>query len=146
MQVAGLKSLCGVTLDRAKIAERGPWPRMPHKKPDILTLSELDCLLDVATSASLVPAVVSMAAYGAALRISEACRLRPEDLDSERRLIHVRPGKSGKDRYVMLSERLLEILRGYRVRRNRSRPSAAHSGSREGVGRPRRRAWWAATT
>jgi site-specific recombinase XerD len=89
---------------------------VPHKKPDILSLSEVERMLDAAMSASHVSAMVAMTAYSAGLRISEACRLRPEDIDSERRLIHVRLGKGGKDRYVMLSERLLEILRGYWVK------------------------------
>ena len=115
MHVAGLKFLYGVTLDREKIAGKIPWPKVPHRKPVILSLSEMEQLLDAAMSASLVPAVVSMAAYSAGLRISEACRLRPEDIDSARKLIHVRLGKGGKDRYVMLSERLLEILRAYWV-------------------------------
>jgi len=115
MHSAGLKFLYGVTLDRPDIAEKIPWPKVPQKKPDVLSLSEVERLLDAAMSASQVPAVVSMAAYGAGLRISEACRLRPEDIDSGRKLIHVRLGKGGKDRYVMLSERLLEILRGYWV-------------------------------
>ena len=115
MHVAGLKFLYGVTLDREKVAGKIPWPKVPHKKPVILSLSEMEQLLDAAMSASLVPAVVSMAAYSAGLRISEACRLRPEDIDSARKLIHVRLGKGGKDRYVMLSERLLEILRAYWV-------------------------------
>jgi integrase/recombinase XerD len=113
MHVAGLKFLYGTTLGQEEIAKKIPWPKVPHKKPDILSLSEVERLLDAAMSASQVPAVVTMAAYGAGLRISEACRLRPEDIDSARKLIHVRLGKGGKDRYVMLSERLLEILRGY---------------------------------
>ena len=113
MHVAGLKFLYGITLDRKGIVEKIPWPKVPHKKPDILSLSEVERVLDAAMSASLIPAVVSITAYGAGLRISEACRLHPRDIDSARRLIHVRQGKGGKDRYVMLSERLVEILRGY---------------------------------
>lgn len=115
MHVAGVKFLYGVTLERAEIAEKIPWPKVPHKKPDILSLSEVERLLEAAMSASPVSAVVSMAAYGAGLRIGEACRLRPEDIDTARGLIHVRLGKGGKDRYVMLSPRLLEILRAYWV-------------------------------
>jgi site-specific recombinase XerD len=52
-------------------------------------------------------------AYGAGLRVSEVCRLRVEDIDSNRGLIHVRLGKGGKDRYVMLGDRLLLALRAY---------------------------------
>jgi integrase/recombinase XerD len=113
MHVAGLKFLYGVTLNRPKVADRLPWPKVPHKKPDILSLDEVERLLQTAMSASVVPAIVSMAAYGAGLRISEACGLRPGDIDSQRMLIHVRLGKGRKDRYVMLSQRLLTVLRGY---------------------------------
>jgi site-specific recombinase XerD len=111
MNVAALKFLYGVTLDRAKVADRLPWPKVPHKKPDILSGTETQKLLRAVTS--LVPAMVLTTAYGAGLRISEACRLRVEDIDSKRGLIHVRQGKGRKDRYVMLSERLLVILRAY---------------------------------
>jgi integrase/recombinase XerD len=111
MHVAGLKFLYGVTLDRPEIADRLPWPKVPHKKPDILSGSEVEKVLKAVTS--LVPAMVVLTAYGAGLRITEACRLRVEDIDGKRGLIHVRLGKGKKDRYVMLAERLLRALRAY---------------------------------
>jgi integrase/recombinase XerD len=112
MHIAGLKFLYGVTLDRKDVAEKIPWPKVPHRKPDILSLSEVERLLE-AGAVSLVPVMVSMTAYAGGLRISEACRLRPEDVDSARMLIHVRLGKGQKDRFVMLSEQLLLLLRAY---------------------------------
>jgi site-specific recombinase XerD len=54
-----------------------------------------------------------MTAYAAGLRVSEVTRLRIADIDSARMVIHIRHGKGQKDRYVMLSPRLLEILRAY---------------------------------
>ena len=111
MNVAGVKFLYGVTLDRPKVAERIPWPKVPHKKPDILSGTEVAKLLKAAPS--LVPAMALTTAYGAGLRVSEVCRLRVEDIDGKRKLVHVRLGKGGKDRYVMLADRLLEGLRQY---------------------------------
>jgi hypothetical protein len=54
-----------------------------------------------------------MTAYGAGLRVSEIPRLRVEDIDSHRMVIRVRQAKGRKDRYVMLSPRLLAVLRQY---------------------------------
>jgi integrase/recombinase XerD len=114
MNVAGLKFLYGVTLGRPEVAERLPWPKVPQKKPDILSGTEVERVLGAVRS--LVPAVALTAAYGAGLRLSEVCRLRVEDIDGKRRLIHVRLGKGQKDRYVVLPERLLELLRTYWVK------------------------------
>lgn len=114
MHVAGVKFLYAVTLDRPKVAERIPWPKVPHKQPDILSGTEVAKLLEAVPS--LVAAMVLTTAYGAGLRISEACRLRAEDIDGKRKLIHVRLGKGRKDRHVMLSERLLDGLRKYWVK------------------------------
>ena len=89
---------------------------MPHKKPDILSGTEVAKLLKAVSSSSLVPAMALTTAYGAGLRISEVCRLQVDDIDGKRKLIHVRLGKGGKDRYVMLADRLLEGLRQYWVK------------------------------
>lgn len=111
MHVAGLKFLYGVTMNRPEVVARIPWPKVSSKRPDILSGTEVERLLEAV--ASLGPCVVLMTAYGTGLRISEACRLRTEDIDGKRGLIHVRLGKGGKDRYVMLPERLYRALRGY---------------------------------
>jgi len=54
-----------------------------------------------------------MTAYAGGLRLSEVAHLRVEDIDSARMVIHVRQGKGHKDRDVMLSPRLLMVLREY---------------------------------
>ena len=56
-----------------------------------------------------------MVCYGAGLRVSEAVALKVSDVDSKRMLIRVEQGKGKKDRYAMLSERLLHVLRRYWV-------------------------------
>jgi site-specific recombinase XerD len=58
------------------------------------------------------------AAYGAGLRVSEVVSLKVSDVDSERRLLRIEQGKGRKDRFAMLSPKLLELLRDwYRIAR-----------------------------
>ena len=79
--------------------------------PTVLTGVEVERGLSALTSER--HRAVVMLAYGAGLRIGEACRLRVEDIDAKRMLLHVRNAKRGRERYVMLSPRLLKTLRAY---------------------------------
>ena len=63
--------------------------------------------------ASLKHRAILMTAYAAGLRVSEVVALRVDDIDSRRMVIRIRQAKGRKDRYVMLSPRLLAILREY---------------------------------
>ena len=111
MYVAAIKFLYTTTLTRPEVVANIPWPKRPQTLPDILTGEEVELLFR--QIASIKHRAILMTAYGAGLRISEACSLQTSDVDSKRMLIHVHEGKRSKDRYVMLSERLLEVLRTY---------------------------------
>jgi site-specific recombinase XerD len=111
MAVASLRFLYGVTLQRPEVAVRIPWPKVPHTLPEILSGTEVLALLEALPS--IKQRGVVMTTYAAGLRISEVCRLRTTDLDAKRGLIHIRDGKGGRDRYVMLSAELLLFLRQY---------------------------------
>ena len=88
-----------------------PHPRIPKKLPDVLSREEVLRLLDAVRSLKL--RTILTTAYGTGMRISETLRLRVEDVDSKRMVLHVRGAKQAKDRLVLLSPRLLGILRGY---------------------------------
>jgi len=111
MYVAAIKFLYTTTLARPEVVVNIPWPKRPQTLPDILTGEEVELLFQQIES--IKHRAILMTAYGAGLRISEACSLQTSDIDSKRMLIHVHEGKRSKDRYVMLSERLLEVLRTY---------------------------------
>jgi len=112
MFVAAIKFFYRVTLNRPQEVERIPYPKVPKTLPDILSHEEVAAILDAVESVKYRAIIAT--AYAAGLRISEACRLRARgDIDSARMLIHVRAGKGAKDRYVMLGERLLVLLRQY---------------------------------
>lgn len=108
---AALKFLYTVTLNRAIEVDWLPMPRRPRPLPVILSGSEVLALLN--QICSIKYRTVLMVMYAAGLRIAEACRLRPECIDSRRMLIHVKQGKGRIDRYTILSRRLLGSLREY---------------------------------
>jgi site-specific recombinase XerD len=109
--VAALRFVYGVTLRKKWIVAELPLPKVPKKLPVVLSPAEVVQLLQAV--GNVKHRAMLMTAYGAGLRISEVAALRVSDIDSQRMLIRVRQAKGHKDRYVMLSTRLLEILREY---------------------------------
>jgi site-specific recombinase XerD len=89
--------------------------RVPAKRggrlPEPFSRGEIAKILD--TTGNLKHRALLMTAYGGGLRVSEVVRLQPRDIHSDRMLIRVNQGKGRKDRYTLLSQRLLEELRIY---------------------------------
>jgi integrase/recombinase XerD len=106
-----LRFFYGVTLGRREAVERIVSAREPRKLPVVLSADEIVQFLEAVPGLRNRAALTT--AYGAGLRVSEVARLRVADIDSDRMVIRVEQGKGGKDRYVMLSAQLLQILRAY---------------------------------
>ena len=111
--VSGLRFLFKVTLARGDIERHMRIAREPRKLPVILSAEEVARLLDAAPGPGLKYKAALSVAYGAGLRVSEVVALKVSDIDSKRMLIRVEQGKGRKDRYVMLSPQLLELLRAW---------------------------------
>jgi site-specific recombinase XerD len=67
----------------------------------------------IASAQNLMHRTMLMMLYATGLRRAELCHLKVSDIDSERMVIHVRQGKGGRDRDVLLTPKLLETLREY---------------------------------
>ncbi len=106
-----LRFFFSVTLGRQNVTERLPFVREPRKLPVVLSPEEVQRFLDAAPGLKYRTAL--SVAYGAGLRASEVISLKVSDIDSQRMVIRVEQGKGHKDRYVMLSPALLELLRAY---------------------------------
>jgi site-specific recombinase XerD len=109
--VCGLRFFYGVTLGQATVPERIPYAREPRKLPTVLSADEVVQFLE--SVSSLKARVALTTAYAAGLRVSEVAALKACDVDSGRMVMRIEHGKGGRERYVMLSEALLGILRSY---------------------------------
>lgn len=123
------RDLCGVTIRQAVYSLRGFYtmvigrpveelrtflipPRIEVHRPEVYSIPEVDRLLIEGTRELRERAFLATV-YSAGLRLNEACHLRVKDLIGERHQIRVVQGKGNKDRYTILSDRLLELLRDY---------------------------------
>jgi integrase/recombinase XerD len=110
--VSALRFLYNVTLKKDwSFEEVIPAPRMPQKLPVILSPEEVRDFLDCVRTRK--HRAILTTCYAAGLRISEAVALTPHAIDSQRMVIRVEQGKGQKDRYTLLSPKLLEILRAW---------------------------------
>jgi integrase/recombinase XerD len=109
--VCALRFLYRITLGKEWAITHIPFQRTGKKLPEVLSVEEVVQFLNAITSIKY--RTVLTIAYAAGLRVSEILHLRVRDIDSKRMVIRVRQGKGNKDRYVMLSPRLLELLREY---------------------------------
>jgi len=121
MYVNALKFLYNITLKRPEVVKGISHPKRPKTLPVILSPEEV--LRIFAAIRSVKHKAIIATAYAAGLRIFEVCGLRLADIDSQRKRIHVRSGKGKKDRYVMLGESLLDLLRQYY---QKARPQGAY--------------------
>lgn len=111
-QVAcALRFFYGITLGQKEAFERIVSGKEPEKLPPVLNREEIVRFLGAVTG--LRNRVALTTAYAAGLRVGEVARLKVAAIDSKRMLLHVEGGKGGKDRYAMLSPRLLTVLRAY---------------------------------
>jgi integrase/recombinase XerD len=108
---SGLTFFYTQTVNRPDVAVAMPLRRTPRQLPEILSGTELQALFAAVDDAQ--HRALLMTTYGGGLRVSEVVKLRPRDIDSQRMMIRVVAGKRAKDRYTLLSVRLLEELRAY---------------------------------
>ena len=108
---AALRFIYKVTLQKPWSIDLIPMPRLPRKLPVILSQQEVAHLLDC--TAGIKQHAILATAYATGLRVSELTHLLLTDIDSKRMVIRVDQGKGQKDRYVMLSPRLLKELQVY---------------------------------
>ena len=109
--VCALRFLYRSTLGKEWTLQYIPFPKQEKKLPVVLSQDEISRFFE--SVPNLKHRAFLMTAYATGLRVSEVASLRVADIDSQRMMIRIEQGKGWKDRYVMLSPNLLEVLRAY---------------------------------
>jgi integrase/recombinase XerD len=96
--VCALRFLYRRTLRKDWLAGHIPFPKQDKRLPEVLSVAEVSKLFDCVRTVKSRTILQTM--YAAGLRLTEALRLRPNDIDSARMVIRVQQGKGRHDRYV----------------------------------------------
>jgi integrase/recombinase XerD len=110
-RAAALRFLFVKTLRRPYLPDQIPFPKRARRLPIVLSPQEVALLIDSARN--WMHRAILMTLYATGLRRAELCRLKVVFIVSDRLMMHVREGKGGRDRDVLLSPKLLETLREY---------------------------------
>lgn len=108
---SGFKFFYNETLKSDSVGIDLPRRQKVTKLPVVLSQNQVMQIIEATDN--LKHRILLMTIYSAGLRVSEAVLLKPEHIESERMLIRVEQGKGNKDRYTLLSVRLLKELRQY---------------------------------
>ncbi len=111
LHIAALRFFYVKTLRRPFVELDLPYPKAPKRLPTVLSQDEVARLIDSANN--LLDYAMLMTLYATGVRRAELCRLKVEDIDSQRMIVHIRQGKGNRDRDVPLTPKLLETLREY---------------------------------
>lgn len=109
--ISAVKFWFCIVSKRQDISVYMPRPKREEKLPDVLSQSEIIKILDSVKNTK--HRAILYLTYSAGLRVSEVISLKLGDIDKDRMLIHIRQGKGRKDRYTILSESALKVLRKY---------------------------------
>jgi site-specific recombinase XerD len=107
--LAALRFFYSKTLRKAWSIADTPYPKKARRLPTILSREEVAQLLQAARTS--YQRILLMSLYATGARRAELTHLKVSDIDSQRMVVHIRGGKGRKDRDVMLSPKLLTVLR-----------------------------------
>jgi integrase/recombinase XerD len=111
LNLCALKFCYAKALGRPWVVEKAPNPKRPETLPTVLSREEVVRLLDA--THNLKHRALLATLYSTGMRAAEAQRLKVSDIDGKRMLIFIRHGKGGRERYVMFSKQLRDILLAY---------------------------------
>ena len=111
LRLASLRFFYIHVLKRGWSIAETPYPKKVRHLPGVLSQEEVARLIEAADTP--FHRILLMTMYATGARRAEAAHLKVGDIDSQRMVVHIREGKGGRDRDVMLSPKLLEELRAY---------------------------------